>query len=94
MLAVFVTPMDVMCERSQSTRTMPVQQWKHAAGITVMEAGHPFIDGSKMHKVKQPSPVSSQPKPSMLCRSLQYAKAHAPIRLTPSNPCREAMPDP
>jgi hypothetical protein len=32
---------------------MPVQSWKHKAGITVMEAGHPFIDCSKAHKTKQ-----------------------------------------
>ena len=63
--------MDVTCERSQSTVVMPVQWAKQDAGITVMEAGHPFIDCSKVQKAKQVSLISSQPKPSMVRRSWQ-----------------------
>jgi hypothetical protein len=59
-----------------------------------MEAGHPFIDCSKMHQAKQQVPISSQPKPSMVRRSLHSEKAQSPIFLTPSIPCRVMMPDP
>jgi hypothetical protein len=41
--------MDVTRERSQSTAVVPVQPTNVLAGITVVEAGHPFIDCSKMH---------------------------------------------
>jgi hypothetical protein len=58
-----------------------------------MEAGHPFIDCSKVQDMKQPVPISSQPKPSMLRRSLQWAKACLPIFLTSSIPCSEATPE-
>jgi hypothetical protein len=71
--------MDVTCERSQSTVVMPVQLRRQYAGITVMEAGHPFIDCSKVQKEKQLRPISSQPKPSMVRRSTQLAKVPMPI---------------
>jgi hypothetical protein len=80
--------MDVTFERSQSTEVMPVQYQKHCTGITVMESGHPFIDYSKKHWAKQYSPISSQAKPSMVRRSLQFAKAPRPIFLTFSTPRR------
>jgi hypothetical protein len=85
--------MEVTCERSQSTVAMPVQSPKHAPGITVMEAGHPFIDCSKVQKAKQALPISSQPKPSMVRRSLHPENAHVPIFLTSSIPSRALMPE-
>jgi hypothetical protein len=73
-----------------------MQRTNVPAGIIVMEAGHPFIDRSKMQPVKQLSPISSQLKPSMVRRDLQRAKAHKPRRtsLTLSTPCRVMTPEP
>jgi hypothetical protein len=58
-----------------------------------MEAGHPFIDCSKRQRAKQLSPISSQPRPSMVRRSSHSSNAYSPIFLTSSIPRRESMPE-